>query len=297
MLSRSVLALLVAVAVSAAAFAASPPTAPAPTSGFVDVPGGKLYYEVAGSGPPLVILHDGLLPSAAWDEQVRFFARDFTVVRYDRRGYGRSSAPAAPYSNLDDLAALRLALHLAPAVLVGCSDGAKLAVDFALAHPQDVTALVLAGPVVSGLAYSRHFDRRNFANYRPVFAEKDLAKSVDLWVNDPWLTAPENRSARARLSQLLHEHPEPVGPSAFAPTPPERPAASRLGEIHVPTLIVVGAGDIPDVHAHAGVLAAGIAGAERVVLPGAGHLVFLELPERFAETVRRFLRPDRVAAD
>jgi 3-oxoadipate enol-lactonase len=70
---------------------------------------------------------------------------------------------------------------------------------------------------------------------------------------------------------------------------PERPALPRLGEIAVPTLIVTGEQDIADVHAHSGAIEAGISGARRVVLPGSGHVPYLEVPEAFHGVVREFL--------
>jgi pimeloyl-ACP methyl ester carboxylesterase len=68
-----------------------------------------------------------------------------------------------------------------------------------------------------------------------------------------------------------------------------RPAVGHLGDVRVPTLIIVGDGDIPDVHAHCGVIEAGIAGARRVVLPRCGHSPPLEMPDEFNTTVRQFL--------
>lgn len=100
---------------------------------FIDVPGGKLWYEVRGEGPALVLLHDGLAPSGTWDDQMPAFARLFRTVRYDRRGYGRSEAAKEAFSDVDDLHAVLESLKIDRAVLVGCSNGAKLAVDYALA--------------------------------------------------------------------------------------------------------------------------------------------------------------------
>jgi 3-oxoadipate enol-lactonase len=63
----------------------------------------------------------------------------------------------------------------------------------------------------------------------------------------------------------------------------------RLHEIRVPTLIVTGDADIPDVHAHAGAIEAGIPGARRIVMTGVGHLLYLEKPKEFAELAISFL--------
>jgi pimeloyl-ACP methyl ester carboxylesterase len=265
------------------------------STGFVEIHDGKLWYETKGEGMPVVFLHDGLISSATWDGQMDAFARHFRALRYDRRGYGQSDPPKGPYSDVDDLHALFESLKLGRAVLVGCSNGAKRAVDYTLAHPDRVEALVLIGPVISGLPYSEHFQRRGLVNFRPMFQEKSREKLIEAWVQDPYLIDARNARTKARLRELLTKSPGPL--TAPDSRDPDRPAVGRLGEIRVPTLIVVGASDIPDVHAHAGVLEAGVKGARRVIFPGAGHLVQMEKPEELNREILGFLRPADAAAE
>jgi pimeloyl-ACP methyl ester carboxylesterase len=269
-------------------------SAQSPT-GFVDAPGGgKLWYEARGAGSPIVFLHDGLVSSTGWDGPFEELAKSFRVIRYDRRGFGRSEPPKGPYSNVDDLQAILETLRIGRAVLVGCSNGSKVAVDYTLAHPDRVEALVLVGPVISGLPYSEHFLRRGMVNYRPMFQEKSREKLIEAWVQDPYLTDSHNTQARTRLRELLTKIPGPLTATVPESRPPDRPAVGRLGEIHVPTLILVGESDIPDVHAHAGVLEAGIHGARRKIVPGTGHLIQLEQPAVVTWEIRLLLRPEEV---
>src|ERR1700733_6627382 len=122
---------------------------------FVNVEGGKLWYQTCGAGSKaMVLIHDGTLHSAAWDDVWPLFCKDFHVVRYDRRGYGRSPAATQSYSRTDDLAAVMRAARMEHAVVVGASAGGGIAVDFTLAHPKAVDRLVLVGPSISGLRYS-----------------------------------------------------------------------------------------------------------------------------------------------
>jgi pimeloyl-ACP methyl ester carboxylesterase len=264
-------------------------------TGMIAVPNASLWYEVRGEGPVVVLLHDGLLPSAAWGGVFDELARSFRVVRYDRRGFGRSEAGKEPFSAVDDLQTVFETLKIGRAALAGCSNGSKLAIDYTLAHPDRVEALFLIGPVISGLPYSEHFQRRGLANFRPYFREKNVEKLIDAWVHDPYLVDSADTAAKERLRAFLRASPGPVTDTAPQGRPAERPAVGRLGEIHVPVRIVVGASDIPDVHAHAGILEAGIHGARREVWPGAGHLVQLEKPEQLAREIHVFLRPDEVA--
>jgi 3-oxoadipate enol-lactonase len=263
--------------------------AAAPSSGYLDVGGAKIYYETRGNGPALILVHDGLLHHEAWDCQWEAFSKNHRVIRYDRRGYGRSEVPKQPYSEIEDLQALLNHLQVKRAALVGSSAGGGLVLEYVLAHPEAVEKLVLVGAVVGGLGFSTHFNNRNRENFKPLAERRDLAATVANWASDPYLISGSNEAARRRLRELLTQNPQNITrPYNFA-RPPQRPTLARLGEITVPTLIVVGEADIPDVHAHAGAIQAGIAKARRVVLPKAGHLPYLERPEEFNALVLDFL--------
>ncbi len=261
-------------------------SAPAPAAaGFLEVNAGRLYYEDFGSGFPLVLAHDGVAHGEVWDAQVADLARDYRVIRYDRRGYGRSDPPETTYADVDDLGAVLTGLGVARAVLIGSSAGGRLCLDYALAHPERVEALVLAGAPVEGLSWSLPFLERLVA-YLGTAPEERL----DFWDADPYAIAPGNEAARARLRELLTAFPNDLdlGRNRWA-RPAEGPTLPRLAEIGVPTLIVSADHDHPDVLAHAGALEAGIVGARRVLLEGVGHLCYLERPEAFDAEVREFL--------
>jgi 3-oxoadipate enol-lactonase len=247
-----------------------------------------VHAEAARAGSPVVLTHEGLLHSESWDAQVAALAVDHRVVRWDRRGYGRSPRPAQAYSSVDDLAAVVRAASDGPAALVGCSFGSLVTLHCALEHPELVTKLVLVGPIVSGLPFSEHFATRG-GHGVPAPSAPD-AEQIEYWsAVDPWFVAPGNTAARERLRALLTANPQNLRPPMELEHLPEAPALPRLGEITAPTLIVVGEQDIPDVHAHSGALQAGVPGATRVVLTGSGHLPHLEAAEAFTGLVREFL--------
>lgn len=127
-----------------------------------------IYYEECGSGSAVVLVHDGTTGAAGWDEVWPGLCARFHVLRYDRRGMGRSSAPKIPFSSTADLAALLADRHISSATIVGSSAGGGLAIDFALEHPDKVERLVLLGAVVGGLGFSDHFMRREIANMAPL---------------------------------------------------------------------------------------------------------------------------------
>ena len=270
--------------------------APAPDRGLVTVPGGRIAYEVSGTGPTVVLIHDGLLPSATWDEQMAPFSQRFRVVRYDRRGYGSSETTTRDYSNVDDLKAVLDHVGVTKAALVGCSAGGALALDFALAHPDRVTSLVLVGPILSGFGFTEHFMRRNAANAAPGLMRKDDAASIERWATDPFITDARNVEARRRLMELLVRYPQSATRKVLHSARPDPDSRARLGELKVPLLLVTGASDVPDVHAHIGAIASGVRHAERVVIAQAGHLPQLEQPAEFNARVLEFLDPRGAAA-
>ena len=258
-------------------------------SGFLQQEGSKIYYEVAGSGPDMVFLHDGHMHGSSWDAQWEFFSRSNRVIRYDRRGYGKSEPAREQYSNVEDLRVLLVHLRATNVVLVGCSAGGRLALDFALEHPAFVRRLMLAGPVVDGLDFSEHFDQRIRERFRPLRERNDVGATITNWMNDSWLIAATNFAARERFRRIMSANPQNLARTSQPSRSPSRPAISRLSEVRAPTLIVVGESDMPDVHAHSGALQAGIGRAQRVVISGAGHFVHLERPEEFNRLVASFL--------
>jgi pimeloyl-ACP methyl ester carboxylesterase len=253
------------------------------TPTFAPVEGGKVAYETCGAGPKaLVLLHDGILDGSAFDAAWPRLCARFKVVRYDRRGYGNSPAATAPYDAVADLDAVMKAAGVGHAVLLGSSSGGGIAVDYALAHPQTVDGLVLVGAAVNGFRPSQHFTDRTM-RLVGLLSQGRLADAV----KDPYILTPGAEAQRAFVAADLTAHPGNFGASRMVKDGPE--VMDRLGEIKVPTLIITGEVDMPDIHAHAGALEALIPGSRRIVMTGGGHFIYLERPDAFAETVSAFV--------
>ena len=255
-----------------------------PRGAFVDVDGSRLYYEECGSGPQAVILlHDGVVNSAVWDDVWPAFCKRFHTIRYDRRGYGRSPATTKPYYEADDLAALLHNRKISHAAVVASSHGGEVALNFALRYAAYVRDLVLVGPAATGFPYSEYFLMRERAN-----SQSDKVQDLmDVSVRDPFLIIPGHDAARKRLHDLLAAAPQDL---AHDDMPlPEKPTFPYVQELRMPTLILMGSGDIADNQAIAGALVMAIPGAVRVVVPDAGHLMYLEKPGEFASLVSTFL--------
>lgn len=263
----------------------------APVQGsFVEVNGAKLYYQECGSAPRSVVLvHDGVLDSTAWDDVWPELCRHFHVIRYDRRGYGRSPAATEGHYAADDLAAILHHLNQKRVAIIGSSHGGEISINFTLDHPEMVEQLVLVGAVVGGMPYSKHFLERGDALSKPL-EKGDVQGAIAVAAKDKYLTAQGSEAARKRMAEILTASPQDLThPEMELPV---KPALQRLGEIHIPTLLLVGDADIPDVHAHAGAIEAGIPRARRIVIHDVGHLMYLEKPAEFSRIVIEFLESE-----
>lgn len=271
------------------------PTAAIETrSGFVDVPGARLFYESAGSGDAVVLIHGNVGDRRHWDAQFEALAAGgYRVIRYDLRGFGRSTLPEEdhPYSDHEDLAALLDQLGIASAHVVGFSLGSSIAVDFALAHPDRTRSLVPVGPWVFG--HSSPAAERMFADFARVgeaMADGGVEAAADAWMSAPFLVATiVDPAAGERLGRIVRDHSF----WAFSHRSPQRPvepsAAGRIDEIRAPTLILAGERDIPGCLEVADLLEASVPRSRKVILAGTGHLLQMEKPEEFNRHLIGFL--------
>jgi pimeloyl-ACP methyl ester carboxylesterase len=262
-------------------------------TGFVEINGAQLYYEIAGAGEPLVLLHAGVADSRMWDEQFAAFAQHYQVVRYDQRGFGKSEVPASAFKSHEELAGLLQHLNIARASLVGISLGGKIALDFALAYPQLVNSLVLVAPSVSGDQPSSEVLAFYEAEEEALEAE-DLDGATELnlkmWVDGPKRAASEvDSQVRERVRAMQRQAFATVFPEHAIELDLEPPASERLSELQARTLLIVGDYDIDAKIELARQLSEQIAGAQLVIIPGAAHMVNMEKPAEFNQAVLTFL--------
>lgn len=257
-------------------------------TGFADVNGGRLYFEEKGRGPAVVLLQGGQMPLQMWDEQFDALAKHFHVVRYDARGFGRSSAKLGTFAYHDDLYELLRWLRIERASLVGLSLGGRVAIDFVLQHPNMVDRLVLAGPGLSGFHFSDTKEPWT-DSARVAGAARDSNRVSLLWLESGYMKPAMRDSALAsRLRRLtaLNASLWMQRDSEIDMTPP---AIARLSEIPAPTLVILGGLDIPDIRAITDTLVRMVPGARRVVIEDAGHMVNMEKPAAFNRALLSFL--------
>jgi pimeloyl-ACP methyl ester carboxylesterase len=263
--------------------------------GFVTVPdGGRLYYEAMGSGPAVVLIHGGQLDRRMWDAEFDTLARHaYRVIRYDVRGFGRSPpAPGENFRSYEDLGALLDSLHVPRASIVGLSLGGRIAVDFAIAHPERVERLVLLAPGLSGFPWSRGDTAWSAAMRRAVEA-RDTVAVTDLWLRSTMMSpAMENPAIAPRVRELSLANSGAFIRASMG-RELELPAFGRLRELRAPVLVIVGSRDDPDIRTIVDSIAAQAPRARKMVLPGAGHMLNMERPVEVTRALLEFLRePD-----
>jgi 3-oxoadipate enol-lactonase len=259
-------------------------------TGLAEVSGTHLYYEVAGTGQPVVLIHGFTLDTRMWDQQFDVFARRYQVVRYDVRGFGRSAVPARkPYAHHDDLKALLDHLGIVHAHILGHSMGSGIAADFVLAYPEMADSLISVGAVVHGLEWLPEF--REF--FRSLFATAQasgVAAAKEQWLHGPvFAAAMAEPDVASRVAHIVNDYSGWRWLNDNPRDPLQPPASERLEEIQIPTLIVVGEREMPNVIQMADQLQARAPDVRRVTIPGAGHMPNMEDPVGFNRAVLGFL--------
>src|SRR5437763_12122478 len=248
----------------------------------VDVNGARLWYDDAGSGETVLLLHGGLGDSGLWAPVVPLLAERFRTIRTDLRFFGRSTGPAAPWSWQDDAIGVLDELGIERAAVVGLSLGGKLALDVALAHPERLWAVVGVAPGLGGhdgAAYTEEHKARWEA------AEDKLEATMEI---DFEVWAPLGADERIRRLWRATPDANPL-PGGIEPREPAgAPAKERLGELAVPTLVVTAAHD-PAGFREIGPLVAREAPNARHVELDSDHYLTLREPELLSGLLLEFL--------
>jgi 3-oxoadipate enol-lactonase len=251
--------------------------------------------EQAGEGPPVVLLHEGIGDSRMWEPQWASYAERFHVVRFDMRGFGQSPPAVGSFSLSGDLVELLDGLQLGPATLIGMSLGGAVATETTIARPDLVSRLVLVGSGLRGFEMNDEtkagWEEEEAALER---GDDDEAVEVNLrmWVDGPSRTPdqvdPEMRrkigEMQRRAIDLWRGAGEEGDHEALVDD-----WGSRLGEISVPTLVLVGELDRPEMREIAERLEAEIPDSRRHTIAGTAHVPNMERPEEFDRLVLEFL--------
>ena len=264
--------------------------------GFATVANGRLYYQVAGSGDAVVLIHGNAGDHRHWNNQFEYLASRYRVIRYDVRGYGKSSVPVLgfPYSDYSDLAELLDYLGVDAAHIIGWSMGSGVAFDFAVAFPERTKSLVSVGPWVNGYSSESVDDlfaqmgavAEAVADGGPVagsnaFADLVLGESIFEDSADEFM-----RSVGSEYSWWAFSNPSQT--IALEPS-----AASQLGDLAIPVLVMTSEHDLPVCREVGDLIDSTVPSSRQVILQDTGHLMHIERPDAFNTGLLEFLDESR----
>lgn len=264
-------------------------------SGFLEIDGARVYYEVEGMGDPVLLIHGGLGSLRMWDAQVPAFGERYRVIRYDTRGWGRTETEDVAFSDATDAAIVLDRLGADTAHVIGQSRGGSIALDLVLSHPDRVASFVSVAGGIGGFEapVDESVDPPPWDEMERLWEAKDWEALADLetrvWV-DGWGQPPDRvdpelrRTVRDWIVEGYRAEKPWGQPQALDP-----PAVDRLTEVTVPTLVMIGEVDAPAEVAAGEHLAASVKGARRVAFWGVAHMIHMEDPGRFNQVVLDFL--------
>lgn len=268
---------------------------PQTKSGFAPIDNAQIYYETAGEGQPLILIHAGVADSRQWNDVFTHLAKRVRVVRYDMRGYGKSVPVDGEFSHMGDLLALLAHLNLnQPLVLMGCSMGGGLAMDFALTHSSRVKALIMVDAGPSGLELDVETPAK-FAEAEQAYTAGELDRVAELetqiWFDGMNRMPSQVNQAMRALVYEMNRHALSLDALGLGKRLPDTqtPATEQLTELAIPVLIIIGAQDTPYMLAAAEYMVQHIRSARKVILEDAAHLPNMDQPDEFQRVVTTFL--------
>jgi pimeloyl-ACP methyl ester carboxylesterase len=228
-----------------------------------------------------------------WAEQCGEFSRHFQVIMPDFRGYGKTPAPKGPFRHYEDIHGLVQHLGFTSVNMAGCSLGGRVAIEMAIAYPEIVSRLILIAPGMTGYEYLDKETLAKDAILEGLIASGRREEVADMLVGI-WVVGLKrdrgtvNAAARALVRKMILDNYASVS-DKYPETPSGFDMMSRLVEIRVPTLVMIGDSDLPDMQAISQLVTDRIHGARRQLIPNAAHLPNLENSELFNQSVVDFL--------
>lgn len=263
-------------------------------TGFVQVNGANLYYEVRGSKaaakrfPPIILVHGLSLDNRMWDRQFKILSKFLLTYRYDMRGHGQSDPVTERVGLHDDLLGFMDALGIEKAYLVGQSLGGNAVSEVAATYPERVEKVVLIDSGINGFQYPTPNVLQRIPTYLDIYSTQGREAALSAWVQDPLFSVsyqdPEVRPVLEEIvlncSCSLFFNPQ------FQIRPP---TFSRLGQITAPTLVLIGDLDENEFQAASDALAKYIPDSTKVIIPEAGHMANMDKPLTVTFEILKFL--------
>jgi pimeloyl-ACP methyl ester carboxylesterase len=252
--------------------------------------GVAINFESEGHGPHVTLLHGVGSHLQAWDDVVAALRNDFTLLRYDLRGHGRSGNPPAPYRLDDyiaDLAALLDAQSVARTALVGFSFGGMIVSAFAVRHPERVRKLAIVSAVAGRTPEQRSAVVKRADELARGGATMTVGAAIERWFT-PEFRERHPDIVERQIKRVLGN--DPAGYAAAYRVFAESEVIGELPRIGCPTLVMTGEHDMNSTAAMARAMHERIRGSRLVILPRYRHSLLIEAGDEVVEELRTFLK-------
>jgi 3-oxoadipate enol-lactonase len=252
--------------------------------------GARLRYRDEGSGAAVLMVHGWTLDLEMWEPQLASLRDSFRIVRFDRRGFGRSSGRPSGVQDIADIGSLCDHLALPRVALIGMSQGVRAVMGYAQAAPERISCLILDGPPDCDRGPSAADDDVPLEHYRDVVRSRGMAPFRREWAAHPLLSLrTRDRRMRELLDAMIMRYPGNDLVETAASSGATRASTAPASALGAPALIITGEHDLASRTRSANALAGQLPRAERAVIADAGHLPNLDNPSSYNAVVRAFL--------
>lgn len=263
---------------------------------FVNIDGGRIYYEMVGKGPVVVLGHAGFVDSRMWDAQWNEFTNHYTVLRYDMQGHGQSEVVSGPISRRDELLNLLQQLGVEQALFIGSSLSGATFIDFAIEHPETVTSLITVNTVPNGFdmegdppRYVMEMIQASQQGDFDLVTELQIRIWIDGMYREPEAVNSLIRQQAAEMNRTPVQNNTWMIADSQPLTPLDPPAINRLHEITCPVLAIDGALDHPEVRRATKIMTDNIQHAQHITIDDTAHMPSMEKPAEFNRIVQAYL--------
>jgi pimeloyl-ACP methyl ester carboxylesterase len=254
---------------------------------FLSLDGAQIRYRDEGRGAAVLLIHGWTLDLEIWESQVQALRADFRIIRYDRRGFGRSSGEPSIEQDVRDLGAILKHFELERVALVGMSQASRAAVAYACDHPDQVSCLVLDGPPEFNTAVRA--SNLRLAPFRELVHMQGLSAFREHWLRHPLMQLRTHDAATRELLLRVVERYPGNDLCAGALDLPAPDLWSKLASLTVPALVMTGEHDLSGRVRSADALARQFAAGSRAVITGSGHLDSLDNSDLYNRVLAAFL--------
>jgi pimeloyl-ACP methyl ester carboxylesterase len=257
---------------------------------FIDINGRKIFIKSSGNGEPIVFLHGSLLTSEMWNSQINYFSKKYKVITFDFCGHGKSDLPKGIYSDYEDLKTILDKNNINKAIIVGCSYGGSVALDFILRYPEYVKIFVLITPAINGYKYPLKLTFESIKNFSNVRKFK-IEKAVEMFINNKYWNyfVPKENSFKEEFKNIFIGNRNFYNDKYTKKQIVKPVAIKRLSEIHNNVLLIGSENDSKFNREVVKILSKNIKEIKIYEIKNCGHLPNIEKADEINNIIEEYI--------